>query len=108
MRFLFAAAVLAGAAPAFADAPDGAAVFSKRCAGCHGADGKGETKVGHKYHVADLSSPAWARKTTPEKAHDTIANGVEGKMPPMKHKLSPEEVDAVTAYVFTLSKAKSK
>ena len=106
MRLAIALLALTAAAPAWADAPDGAAVFSKRCAGCHGGDGKGDTKVGRKYHVANLSDPAWTKSTTHEKVHDTIANGVEGKMPPMKHKLSPEEIDAVTAYVLTISKKK--
>lgn len=43
MRMLLAAAVLLAAAPAFAKAPEKAAV----CAACHGADGKSPTPAAY-------------------------------------------------------------
>ena len=110
MRALLLAAALLGASTAAAD-PDlaaGAAVWTKRCASCHGADGKGDTKVGKKYKVADLSDPSWPLAWTAPRVRKVIEDGVQGQMPAWKEKLSPAEIEAVTAYVFTLSKPAKK
>ena len=38
-------------------AQDGPTLFKTKCAVCHGADGKGETPMGKKLNIRDLSSP---------------------------------------------------
>src|SRR5271170_4462923 len=51
-------------------------LFDKKCAGCHGVDGKGDTKMGHKFHAPDFTSPKWKTDTTDAEIVKTILNGV--------------------------------
>jgi cytochrome c6 len=77
-----------------ARAEDGAALFKQKCASCHGPDGKGQTKMGEKLGVKDLTAlPAG----TDVKA--AIENGKPPKMTPYKGKLSDAEIDALAKYV---------
>jgi cytochrome c6 len=81
---------VAGAARA-----DGAgAIFEKKCAPCHGKDGKGQTKMGEKMGVKDLATSA----ATAADLEKTIADG-RGKMPAFKGKVSDEEIKAIAAFV---------
>ncbi len=88
----FAAALLLVAGAARADGA--AAIFEKKCATCHGKDGKGQTKMGEKMGVKDLTALA-ASAADFEK---TIESG-KGKMPSFKGKLSDEEIKGVAAFV---------
>ncbi len=83
---------LAGLATA-AHADDSAALFAKKCAVCHGKDGKG-SPAGLKMGAKDL--------TTLKLGEGEIASVVEngkGKMVPFKGKLTPEEIKGVAKYV---------
>lgn len=95
-----AATVTPEALLALATSPEGLAegktVFQKQCAPCHRADGGG--LIG-----PDLADDYWLHGGTITAIHATIANGVlEKGMPPWKKTLQPRELDAVTAYVWTL------
>lgn len=90
-RFLFAAAVLSFAVAARAD--DAASLFAKRCATCHGKDGKGSA-MGQRLGVSDLT----AVKGSEAEIEGVIANG-KGKMTAYKGKLSDAEIKALAAYV---------
>lgn len=76
-------------------AVDGAAVYSGRCASCHGATGGGG------------SGPALAGgrllEVYPDPADQVavVTNGRNG-MPAFSSRLSPEEIDAVVEYTRTL------
>src|SRR6266480_2241878 len=37
-------------------------LFRKNCARCHGADGAGDTPLGHTYSTPDFTDPNWWRK----------------------------------------------
>jgi mono/diheme cytochrome c family protein len=104
MRQALLFALLLAAPLAHADAPDGAAIYVKRCAGCHGEDGKANTRPGRKYAIADFTEAGWAKDWTPEKIQQTVAEGVKGKMPAFQDKLSPAEMQAVSARVLELAK----
>src|SRR5260221_11010811 len=54
-----------------------------KCKGCHGMDGKANTKVGVKEKIPDLSSPKWQTENGDEAIQKVIANGSE-KNPKMK------------------------
>jgi cytochrome c6 len=84
-------------APAKADTAAGETMFKAKCAGCHGADGKGKealktTDMGaadvQKMSDADLSSAITAGK---------------GKMPAFKT-LTPEQVKDLVSYIRSLKK----
>lgn len=88
-------------------ASDGAALYRKSCAKCHGADGKAQTKMGKKLKCRDLSDPAVQGKLTDAQIAKAIVEGVkEGgktRMKPVKG-LSQADVDALVKYVRTLKK----
>jgi len=88
-----------------AKAADGAAIYSKECAKCHGADGKGDTKMGKKLKIKDLTVEV--AKLSDERIAASIKEGVnEGdkvRMKPIKG-LGDADIAAVVAYVKGLKK----
>jgi mono/diheme cytochrome c family protein len=100
------AAILAGSlilsGAAWADS--GQEIFEKKCATCHGKDGKGDTKMGRERKVLDLSDAAVQAKFTDEKAITDVTEGVpDKKFPSFKEKLSADEIKTAVAYVRTLA-----
>ena len=91
-----AAATISQAAPA-------AENWENNCAKCHGADGKGQTKVGKKLNLKDYSDAAVQAKMTEADMTKAIADGVtEGdkeKMKAFKSELSADEIKDLVAYV---------
>src|SRR5437660_9871272 len=37
-------------------------LFRNNCARCHGADGRGDTPLGHTYNTPDFTDPEWRQK----------------------------------------------
>lgn len=98
---LSAVVLLPAAAFAEVDVPT---VWKKKCAMCHGEDGKAQTKMGAKYKVPDISTPEWQAKFSDAQIRDVILNGGKTKMPAFKEKLSTEEIDAMVKKVRDLKK----
>jgi len=96
-----AAALLAGvclfSTPAKADVAAAEATFKAKCAGCHGADGKGKEAM----KTRDLAS-ADVQKMSDADLGGVISNG-KGKMPPYKT-LSADQVKDLVAYIRSLKK----
>jgi len=69
---------------------DGAAVFATVCAGCHGADGTGNTGP-------DLTVRS---SLTKERIVDQVTNG-GSSMPEYGSKISADEISAVADYVLS-------
>lgn len=86
-----------------ANAADAATIYSKECAKCHGAAGKGDTKMGKKLKVKDLTVEVG--KLSDAQIAASIKEGVmEGgkmRMKPIKG-LSDADVAALVAYVKSL------
>ena len=87
---------------------DVAANWKEHCAKCHGDTGKGDTKMGRKLSISDLTDPAAQAKFTDEDSVKAMNKGVNAKdgkvlMKPVEN-LSPEEIKALAAYVRTLKK----
>ena len=102
MTKLLLPALLALSAGA-AHADDIAPVWTKQCKSCHGADGKGDTEMGRKSKAEDLTTASWQARMTDAKIRGAIENGVpKTKMKAYKEKLSPEQIDALVAYVRSL------
>jgi cytochrome c6 len=92
-RLALVVAVLASASIARADAAAGE-LFAKKCAVCHGKDGKGSAG-GLKMGVKDLSAES---KATEAAIATEISNG-KGKMPAFKGKLTDAEIQSLAKFV---------
>jgi len=97
---------LAFAAPAWAD-PDGAALYAKHCASCHGADARGATPAGKALQVKDLATARWASPEALAQIEKSIREGVP-RMPPLASKLSAEEIAAVARRTQEMAAAAAK
>ena len=79
---------------ASARADGAAAIFEKKCATCHGKDGKGQTKMGEKMGIKDLTTVS----ATAADLEKVVADG-RGKMPAFKGKLSDAEIKDLAAFI---------
>jgi len=85
-------------APAKADTAAGEALFKSKCAGCHGADGKGKEAM----KTTDLAA-ADVQKMSDTDLGGIISNGKGGKMPAYKT-LTPEQLKDLVSYIRSLKK----
>jgi mono/diheme cytochrome c family protein len=83
-------------------------LWKANCASCHGATGKADTEQGQKMKMTDMSSPAFQAKKDDE-LRNAILNGVKTQtggvtqqMDGFKDQLTPDQVNALVAYVRTL------
>jgi cytochrome c6 len=107
---LFTSALLASvvlAAPAVVRADDSAQdIWKAKCKGCHGDDGKAQTRLGQKEGIGDFSSPAWQAKHSDEFIRAAIANGSRDnpKMKAYKDRLSAQEIGSLITYIRGLKR----
>ena len=80
----------------------GEALYKSKCAGCHGADGKGETAMGKANNIRDLGS-ADVQAQTDDAIAGIIGNG-KGKMPAYGKSLKPDQIKDLVTYIRTLKK----
>ena len=101
ITFGFAAAMTASAA----DAKEN---WDKSCAKCHGADGKGQTKMGQKLGIKDYTDAKVQAEMKDDVAAKAVKEGLkdkEGKtlMKPAEG-LSDDDIKALVAHVRTFKK----
>jgi cytochrome c553 len=86
-----------------AQAGDVTETWNKDCASCHGKDGKGQTPMGKKFGMKDLTDAKVQAALTDEQAIKDIKEGVtengKVKMKAFADKLSDDEVKALVAHV---------
>ncbi len=73
---------------------DGTAMYGKKCAGCHGKDGKAATSMGKKYQIKDLTDAKVQAGATDAQWEKIILEGSKnaaGKMVMPPTKVSPAE-----------------
>jgi mono/diheme cytochrome c family protein len=86
-------------------------LFRHNCARCHGADGAGDTPLGHTYNTPDFTDPGWWRKhsnITSTKSLVSIVSNGKGGMPAYGKKLKPTEIRHLVDYVRRFRNQKSK
>src|ERR1041385_3671453 len=91
-----------------AGAADVKELFEKSCVKCHGADGKGDTKMGKKVGVKDLTDAKVQGEFTDEKAFKTIKEGKKDKedkvlMKPIEG-ATDEEIKGLVTHTRTFKK----
>ncbi len=80
----------------------GAALYSKKCAVCHGADGAGATAVGKADKIRDLGSAEVQQQSDADLT--AVINTGKDKMPAYGKSLKPDQVKDLVAYIRTLKK----
>jgi cytochrome c553 len=90
-----------------ASAADVKETWDKSCKKCHGAEGKGDTTMGKKLEIKDLTDAKVQDAFKDDAAFKAIKEGVkDGDKTRMKaiEGLSDDEIKAMVAYVRTLKK----
>ena len=82
--------------------------WEKNCQKCHGADGKGQTKMGRQSGVKDYTDRKVQAEMKDENAIKIIKEGIvekdKKKMDPYKDKFTDEEIKALIAYIRAFKK----
>ena len=107
-KILVLATIFGFAAVLNVSAADAKANWDSLCAKCHGAEGKGDTKIGQKLGVKDFTDAKVQADLKDEVATKNIKEGMkdaDGKtlMKPFDT-LSDDEVKALVQYVRSLKK----
>lgn len=80
--------------------------WDNHCAKCHGADGKGQTKMGKKLKIRDYTDAAVQSKFTDEEALKALKEGVKDKGGKQLMKavegLSEDDLKALVQHVRSL------
>src|SRR5215471_3676254 len=107
-KTVLAAIGIAAAAVVSASAADVKENWEKTCAKCHGPDGKGQTKMGQKLEIKDLTDAKLQADLKDDQAFKSIKEGIKDKEGKIKMKpaegLSDEEIKALVGFVRTLQK----
>ena len=82
---------------------DVGSLYNKKCAECHGKDGRSKSFKGKLSHARDLTDAEWQQRVSDERIYNSISNG-KGKMPGFGKKLSETEINSLTKYVRDLKK----
>jgi cytochrome c553 len=108
MKRILPVIVLGVLGSALASFADDATTWGDNCAKCHGPDGKGDTTIGKKLKIADLSTAAVQDQFTDDQAFSAVKDGYKDKDGKMRMKaiegLSDDDIKAVVKYLRTLKK----
>jgi len=85
-------------------ASPGKAIFSTKCAICHGQDGSGNTPTGKNLKIKDLRSPEVQHMSDAD-LNNVVSKG-KGKMPAYEKSLGADKVTQVVAYIRELGRSK--
>jgi mono/diheme cytochrome c family protein len=81
----------------------GERVWRRKCSACHGREGRGDTRFAKGRPYANLTDDDWKHGGNLAAIRRLIADGdPKSPMPPFRDRLSPEEIDLVSAHVLKL------
>ena len=107
-KLLIIATVFGFAAAITASAADAKENWDKTCIKCHGAAGKGDTKIGEKLGIKDLTDPKVQAAFTDEQAFKALKEGLKDSEGKMRMKpaegLTDDELKALVQHVRSLKK----
>jgi|SRR6266516_761991 len=86
-------------------------LFNRNCARCHGADGRGDTPLGHLYKAPDFTDSEWWKKNSHISGVKTLRSIVtRGKagMPAFGKKLRPAEINLLVDRIRRFRKLERK
>jgi mono/diheme cytochrome c family protein len=86
-------------------------LFNRNCARCHGADGRGDTPLGHVYNAPDFTDVEWWRKNKSISNTRTLKSIVtRGKagMPAFGKKLTRAEINLLVDRIRSFRKLERK
>ena len=87
-----------------AAAPDGATLFARNCASCHGANGvPNPAMVSRLGAIPDFTDARVMGAIADTTLFNVVTNGKGRTMPAYRTRLTPDQVHLVVAYVKTLS-----
>ena len=99
---------LGAAAGLSASAADVKENWEKHCNKCHGPDGKGDTKMGKKLEIKDLTDAKVQGEFTDEQGFKSVKEGIKDKEGKVRMKpaeaLGDDEIKALLAQVRTFKK----
>ena len=108
IKTMLSVAVLLAAFTVTSRAAEAKENWEKHCQKCHGADGKGQTKMGRQSGVKDYTDPKVQAELKDENALKIIKEGIvekdKKKMDPYKDKLNDAEIKALIAYIRAFKK----
>jgi mono/diheme cytochrome c family protein len=82
-------------------------LFNRNCARCHGADGRGDTPLGHRYKAPDFTDAEWWKKnvgiSNTRTLRSIVTRGKAG-MPAFGKKLSSSEINLLVNRVRSFKK----
>jgi cytochrome c6 len=107
-KTLLISLIICGLGLVSASAGDAKENWGKLCVKCHGDDGKGQTKMGQKLEIKDLTDAKLQGELKDDQAFKAIKEGIKDKEGKIKMKpvegVSDDEIKALVAHVRTLKK----
>jgi len=102
-KIIILAAIIGFTATMTASAADAKENWDKLCAKCHGADGKGQTRMGQKLGVKDFTDAKVQEQLKDDAAFKAIKEGIKDKEDKTLMKavegLTDDEIKALVQYV---------
>ncbi|MFT3782719.1 MAG: c-type cytochrome [Nibricoccus sp.] len=93
-------------------AEDAGETWNQYCVRCHGQDGKGQTKMGKKLRIKDLTAATTKVRLTEKRIVETITEGKQDasgneRMPSFREKIPEDQRRALAGFVRSLVESAS-